>query len=286
MRRALTVVAILGLMAAVAQCQQKKRVAVMNFDYATVQSNVAAIFGANQDIGRGIADLLVDKLVNDGTYSVIERKAIDKIMAEQNFSNSDRVDPSSAAKIGRILGVDAIVIGSITQFGRDDKKTSVGGAGLGLVVGGTTPGQYVDLATSEIYHPATGLFSAGPAMTAPRRQFTATALADGRVLLAGAYSGTGSASAELFDLLPEDERRAILPEARAAEAIGVTGFTLPTLYRWVTSDAGRAASLYPFMKGHYLGSGPGDMVLAEAGLDGESQAAAILRYCETRAAAR
>jgi transketolase len=94
------------------------------------------------------------------------------------------------------------------------------------------------------------------------------------------------ASAELFDLLPEDERRAILPEARAAEAIGVTGFTLPTLYRWVTSDAGRAASLYPFMSGHYLGSGPGDMVLAEAGLDGESQAAAILRYCDARAAAR
>jgi len=92
------------------------------------------------------------------------------------------------------------------------------------------------------------------------------------------------ASAELFDLLPEDERRAILPEARAAEAVGITGFTLPTLYRWVTSEAGRAASLYPFMKGHYLGSGPGDLVLAEAGLDGESQAAAILRYCDARAA--
>ena len=76
------------------------------------------------------------------------------------------------------------------------------------------------------------------------------------------------ASAELFDLLPEDERRAIFPEARAAEAIGITGFTLPTLYRWVTSEAGRGASLYPFRKGHYLGSGPGDVVLAEAGLDG------------------
>jgi transketolase len=94
------------------------------------------------------------------------------------------------------------------------------------------------------------------------------------------------ASAELFDLLPEDERRAILPEARASEAIGVTGFTLPTLYRWVTSDAGRAASLFPFKKGHYLGSGPGEVVLAEAGLDGASQAAAILRYCDARAAAR
>jgi curli biogenesis system outer membrane secretion channel CsgG len=111
--------------------QQKKRVAVMNFDYATVQSSVAAIFGANQDIGKGIADLLVDKLVNDGTYSVIERKMLEKIIAEQNLSNSDRVDPTSAAKIGKILGVDAIIMGSITQFGRDDKTTSVGGAGLG-----------------------------------------------------------------------------------------------------------------------------------------------------------
>ena len=52
-------------------------------------------------------------------------------MAEQNFSNSDRADPITAAKIGRLLGVDAIIIGSITQFGRDDKTTSVGGGAFG-----------------------------------------------------------------------------------------------------------------------------------------------------------
>jgi len=130
-----TVLAAVLLLAATSGMAQKKRVAIMNFDYATVQSSVASIFGTNQDIGKGIADLLVDKLVNDGTYSVIERKALDKIMAEQNFSNSDRADPNSAAKIGKILGVDAIVIGSITQFGRDDKKTSVGGAGIGGLTG-------------------------------------------------------------------------------------------------------------------------------------------------------
>lgn len=113
----------------------KKRIAVMNFDYATVQDGVSAIFGTRQDIGKGIADLLVDKLVTDGKYSVIERKMIDKIMAEQNFSNSDRVDPNSAAKIGKILGVDAIVIGSITQFGRDDKNTSIGGSAIGGFAG-------------------------------------------------------------------------------------------------------------------------------------------------------
>ena len=90
------------------------------------------------------------------------------------------------------------------------------------------------------------------------------------------------ASAELFDLLTADEQRAILPEARAAEAIGITGFTLPTIYRWVTSDAGRAASLYPFRKGHYLGSGSGEAVLAEAGLDGESQARAVAEFASAR----
>src|SRR6266545_178594 len=135
MKRISILAAALCISAALSPAQQKKRVAVMNFDYATVQSSVQAIFGTNQDIGKGIADLLVDKLVNDGTYSVIERKMLDKIIAEQNLSNSDRVDPNSAAKIGKILGVDAIIIGSITQFGRDDKKTSVGGGALGGITG-------------------------------------------------------------------------------------------------------------------------------------------------------
>jgi curli biogenesis system outer membrane secretion channel CsgG len=101
----------------------------MNFDYGTVHADVAAIFGSDQDVGKGITDLLVQKLVQDGTYSVIERSALDKLLAEQNFSNSDRADATSAAKIGKLLGVDCIIIGSITQFGRDDKHTNVGGGG-------------------------------------------------------------------------------------------------------------------------------------------------------------
>ena len=54
------------------------------------------------------------------------------------------------------------------------------------------------------------------------------------------------ASAELFDLLPAGERRRIFPEERAREAMGITGFTLPTMYRWVRSEAGLAATLHPF----------------------------------------
>jgi curli biogenesis system outer membrane secretion channel CsgG len=111
---------------------RKARIAVIDFDYATVHSGVSAIFGQNVDVGKGITDLLVTYLVKDGSYSVIERNALDKIMAEQNFSNSDRADPNSAARIGKLLGVDAIIVGSITQFGNDTKNTGVGGVGAGL----------------------------------------------------------------------------------------------------------------------------------------------------------
>lgn len=135
MKRYVICVLLAGLLAATGSAQQKKRVAVLNFDYAAVQSQTAALFGTNIDVGKGIADLLVDKLVRGGAFSVIERKAIDKIMSEQNFSNSDRADASSAAKIGRLLGVQAIIIGSITQFGRDDKNVSVGGGAFGGVAG-------------------------------------------------------------------------------------------------------------------------------------------------------
>ncbi len=113
----------------------KHRVAVMNFDYGTVQSSVNSIFGADQDIGKGISAMLIEKLVKDGQYSVIERAALDKLLAEQNFSNSDRANPTSAAKIGQLLGVDTIIIGSITQFGRDDKHTNIGGGGFGAKYG-------------------------------------------------------------------------------------------------------------------------------------------------------
>lgn len=135
MRKAVPICLLLltfvGAMNAADTPTRKKRVAIMDFDYATVHSAVASMFGSDVDVGKGIADLLVKGLVKDGTYSVIERKSLDKILAEQNFSTSDRANPASAAKIGKLLGVDAIIVGSITQFGGENKNTKVGGGGGG-----------------------------------------------------------------------------------------------------------------------------------------------------------
>ena len=90
-------------------------------------------------LARASADLLINNLVNDGTYSVFERQALDKLMTEQNFSNSNRADPSTAARLGKLAGVDVIIIGAITEFGNETQNKNVGGGGgnwHGFGVGG------------------------------------------------------------------------------------------------------------------------------------------------------
>jgi len=92
------------------------------------------------DIGKGISSMIVTNLVRDGTYSVIERQQLDKILQEQNFSNSDRANPATAAKIGKILGLNAIIIGTITEFGGETKKFSAGGLTSHIPGGGALGG--------------------------------------------------------------------------------------------------------------------------------------------------
>lgn len=201
--------------------QQKKRVAVLDFDYGTVQTSVEDLFRTNVDVGKGISDLLVQKLVQDGKYSVIERNAIDKVLREQNFANSDRVDSSTAAKIGRILGVEAVIMGTITQFGRDDKSTGVGGGALGnwgskwgiggvkkheskAVVGVTA--RMVDTTTAEILAAVTG---------EGKSQRSGTSLV-------GAGGGGGSAGGGGYDMASSNFGTTILGEAvhQAVDSVG------------------------------------------------------------------
>jgi curli biogenesis system outer membrane secretion channel CsgG len=191
---------------------QKKRVAVLNFEYGTVRSSTQAIFGTDQDVGKGISDMLVQKLVQDGKYSVIERNALDKVLGEQNFSNSDRADASTAAKIGRILGVDAIIIGSITQFGRDDQHTNIGGGGYGgygskLGIGGigTKKSKAVVGITARLVNTTTGeILAAVTGKGESQRSGTS---------LIGAGAGGGSGGGAGLDMGSSNFGQTILGEA-------------------------------------------------------------------------
>ena len=128
---AMALVATAAAVPAHAQAAKRPQIAITDFDFGTVNEH----WWGDADIGKGMADQLMNALVEEGSFRVIERKKLDTVLAEQDFSHSDRADPSQAkiAKIGKALGVHYIVTGSITKFGGE--QNSKGGSVKGLHVG-------------------------------------------------------------------------------------------------------------------------------------------------------
>jgi curli biogenesis system outer membrane secretion channel CsgG len=189
--------------------QAKKRIALLDFDYGTVQN----WWGGEWDIGRGIADMIVTGMVKDGTYSVIERKKLDAILQEQDFSNSDRANPTGAAKIGKVLGVNAIVVGTITQFGLEDKSKNVGGflskvGGFGAGNVGTKSGKATVVIDTRLVDANTGeILAVGSGKGTSSRS---------GLLLGGSGGGNGTAGGGGLDMSSEHFQSTILGEATRA----------------------------------------------------------------------
>jgi len=85
-------------------------------------------------------------------------------------------------------------------------------------------------------------------------------------------------SVELFDRLGDGERKEIFPYSAAASAMMFSGFTASTTYRWTMSERGREFTMYPWKHGEFLGSGPGDVCLEQAGMHAEAQLETIERF--------
>jgi curli biogenesis system outer membrane secretion channel CsgG len=196
------------LMAAPAAAQsQRPTIAVLSFDYGTVQH----WWSGTWDIGEGISDMIVDELVNDGSFRVIERKRLDAILAEQNFSNSERADPSAKtmAQLGKALGVKYLVVGSVTKFGTEQSSKGFSGGGFGGAFGvgqvGMSKGKANVAITARIIDTSTGeiMASAKGDGTSKRSGF----------LLGGAGAGGGGAGIGGVSFGSSDFRDTILGEA-------------------------------------------------------------------------
>ncbi|MCC7241223.1 MAG: hypothetical protein IT180_04815 [Acidobacteria bacterium] len=106
--------------------QSKVRVAVMNFD----NNSTWSWWGDN--LGSAAADELTTQLVTSGKFTVIERAQLGAILAEQNLGQSGAVTASTAAKVGKLLGVQFILTGSITQFSIERRSAGFRGIGGSL----------------------------------------------------------------------------------------------------------------------------------------------------------
>jgi len=76
-----------------------KRVAVISFG------------GAKGDLA---ADLMTQSLLAHGA-DVIERQRLDSVMKEQSLTGSSAFDPSTARQLGKLLGVDALFVGTVAE---------------------------------------------------------------------------------------------------------------------------------------------------------------------------
>lgn len=149
---ALMVILIFSGMALGAR-NNKPRVAVLPFDDGSIEH----WWGNNWQVGTGISDMIVTDLLEKNCFRLIEREQIDKILKEQDFGASGRVDPKTAAKIGKILGVQYIIIGKVTEFSIQSQKANL------IVISARSnkakvaiDGRMVDTTTAEIVAGAKG----------------------------------------------------------------------------------------------------------------------------------
>ncbi len=135
------------------------KIAVLPFDDGSIQDRW---WGRNWQVGKGVSDELVTALLNTGKFRLIEREQIDKVLNEQHFAASGMVDSHSAAKLGKILGVQYLVMGRVTQFSFKSNGGAIAnhkGFGLGINATNaivTIDSRLVDTTSAEIVSVVTG----------------------------------------------------------------------------------------------------------------------------------
>jgi len=90
----------------------KKKTKLAIIEFSDLGDNV-------NDLGRYLAEKLISELfkLNSNGFSIIERRQLAKVLREQKLSTSGLIDAKAMQKVGNLLGVDAIVTGSITDLG-------------------------------------------------------------------------------------------------------------------------------------------------------------------------
>lgn len=101
----------------------KPRIAVLEFKNKT--DNQYWWHGGN----AATQDVFVTELVKSGKFSVTNREQLQALMAEKNLTLSGEVDPRTAVKVGKLLGVNYLLTGAVTEYGVDDKGAH--GPGIG-----------------------------------------------------------------------------------------------------------------------------------------------------------
>lgn len=143
-----------------------KKIAILDFDDSTAISqykmrNPVYMYMAMQGqpipqeekgrVGKLVTDTLTTAIVKDGIFKIIERNKLQKIIEEQALTLSGAIDTSDAAKIGKVLGVSAVITGSVTQFNVEENTFGLLGLGVKTHTGKVEVNvRVIDTSTAEV----------------------------------------------------------------------------------------------------------------------------------------
>jgi curli biogenesis system outer membrane secretion channel CsgG len=108
-----------------AQADERPRVAVLEFENRA-QNQWWYNRGA-----QAAQDVFITELVRSGRFRVIERSQLEALMREQNLSLSGTIDPNTAVRAGRVLGVDYFLVGALTEYGDTTTRVDAPGTRVG-----------------------------------------------------------------------------------------------------------------------------------------------------------
>lgn len=81
-----------------------------------------ADFQGTDRSGSQIATQLQSMVMETEYYDIMEREKLRQVLEEQNLGMSGVVDEATAARIGAMLGVDALIFGDVTMYDVEDME--------------------------------------------------------------------------------------------------------------------------------------------------------------------
>jgi hypothetical protein len=78
---------------------------------------VVSIASRDTESAEFVVDELAYIIVSAGSFKVVDRKSLEAIRSEQDFQTSGEVDDDSAVSIGKLLGANVVITGSISGVG-------------------------------------------------------------------------------------------------------------------------------------------------------------------------
>ena len=94
--------------------------------------------------GQSIPDIVATEIFKTSKYELIERGQIESVLKEQEFRLQGVIDEAAAVALGRVLGVQGVVIGTISEYGLQRRGISaVPAVGMSIRMIDTTTGKLV-----------------------------------------------------------------------------------------------------------------------------------------------